>query len=178
MTFALIVIVALVVVGAAWCYNSLLRMRNYVKSGWADVDVYLKRRSELIPNLVETTKGYSGYERDVLENVAKARSTANIGDRAQVEEAIAGRVVQLIALAEQYPELKASTNFIQLQQELAETENKIASARQYYNGAVRDYNTLVEAFPTGLFARAFGFRHADFFSIDTMSERSTPKASF
>ncbi len=174
----IIVGLALVAVGAAWCYNSLLRMRNYVKAGWADVDVYLKRRSDLIPNLVETTKGYSGFERDVLESVAKARSTANIGDRAQVEEASAGRVVQLIALAEQYPELKASSNFIQLQDELAETENKIANARQYYNGAVRDFNTLIEAFPTGIFAKMFGFRHAEFFSIDSMSERSNPKANF
>lgn len=178
MTFAFIVAGAVVAFGAAWCYNSLLRGRNYVKAGWADVDVYLKRRAELIPNLVETTKGYSGFERDVLENVAKARSTANVGDRAEVEEAIAGRVVQLIAVAEQYPELKASTNFIQLQEELSETENKIASARQYYNGAVRDYNTLVESFPTTLFAKAFGFQHAEFFSIDTLSERSTPKAEF
>jgi LemA protein len=172
---------ALLAALAIWGFNSLAKMRNVVSTAWADVDVQLKRRSDLIPNLVETAKGYSGFERTVLNEVVEARSkalgVANPADRAQAEQQVAGRLGQIIAIAEQYPELKASAQFIRLQTELSETETKIASSRQYYNAAVRDYNTIQDQFPLNMIAGMFGFKHGEFFSADE-PERQTPEARF
>lgn len=155
---------------ALWGYNQFARMRNIVRNAWSDIEVMLERRASLIPNLVESVKGFSGYERDTLEAVVKARAHAHgaIGaaSRAVAEDQLASRVRQIIAIAEDYPELKASANFIQLQEELRVAEDKIASARQYYNAAVRDLNTMIETFPLGLIGAACGFKRGEFFSAD------------
>jgi LemA protein len=162
-------------------YNSLAKLRNIVKNAWADIDVYLKRRADLIPNLVETTKGYSGFERDTLESVTQARTEAIAAGaapaaRAEAENRLAGRVHQLIAIAENYPELKASAQYLRLQEELSEAEDKISYARQYYNAAVRDFNTSIDRFPQSLLASVFGFKRSEFFSLDEPMEREAPRA--
>ncbi|MEO7454567.1 MAG: LemA family protein [Fimbriimonadales bacterium] len=172
------VIVALIVLA----FNSLAQLRNIVANAWADIDVFLKRRADLIPNLVETTKAYSGFERDTLESVTQARSEAlSAGSRpaarAEAENRLATRVHQIIAIAENYPELKASTQYLRLQEELAEAEDKISYARQYYNAAVRDLNTTIDRFPQNLVAGAFGFKRAEFFSLDEPHQRETPRAN-
>lgn len=177
MWIAVGIVVALVV----YAFNSLAQLRNLVANAWADIDVYLKRRADLIPNLVETTKAYSGFERDTLESVTQARSEAitagsNPGARAEAENRLASRVHQIIAIAEQYPELKASTQYLRLQEELSEAEDKISYARQYYNAAVRDLNTTIDRFPQNLVASTFGFKRAEFFSLDEPDQRETPRA--
>lgn len=173
-------ILILIAVGFAAVYNSLARMRNTVRTAWSDIDVYLKRRADLIPALVETTKGYSGFERDTLEAVTRMRSGAADsslppGERAKAVEDLESRLISILAVAEQYPELKASANFLKLQQELTDTESLLANARRYYNAAVRDYNTLIHSFPSGLVAAIGGFRPAEFFSIEDDAERHTPQ---
>lgn len=160
-------------------YNSFARIRNVVRNAWSDVEVMLERRSSLIPNLVETVKGYSGYERETLEAVTKARAHAEgaIGaqSRAVAEEKVASRINQILVIAEDYPELKASANFMRLQEELRETEDKIANARKYYNAAVRDLNTMIETFPLGMIGTACGFRHEEFFTAEEEA-RAVPSA--
>ena len=163
-------------------YNALVGLRQLVKNAWADVDVYLKRRAELIPNLVTAVKAYAAHERTVLEAVTEARSTAQAlqgptKDRAAAENAVGTGLVHVLAIAEAYPELKASANFIDLQQQLSEAERHIASARQYYNACVRDYNTKIEAFPSNIVATMGAFKPAEFFEIETPSERVAPKVS-
>jgi LemA protein len=172
---------AVLVVLAVMAYNSLAKLRNLVANAWADIDVYLKRRADLIPNLVETTKAYSGFERETLESVTQARTDAisagsNPVARADAENRLANRVHQLIAIAESYPELKASTQYLRLQEELSEAEDKISYARQYYNAAVRDMNTSIDRFPQNILAGAFGFKRAEFFSLDEPEQRETPTA--
>ena len=172
---------AVVVVLIVLAYNSLAQLRNLVANAWADIDVYLKRRADLIPNLVETTKAYSGFERDTLESVTQARSEAlsagaNPTVRAAAENRLANRVHQIIAIAEQYPELKASSQYLRLQQELSEAEDKISYARQYYNAAVRDMNTTIDRFPQNIVAGIFGFKRGEFFSLDEPEQRETPRA--
>ncbi len=164
-----------------WAYNALARMRNVVRNAWSDIDVQLKRRADLIPNIVETTKGYSGFERDTLEAVVRARTEAESGshspsERARKEDQLGQRVTQIIAVAEKYPELKASAQFLRLQEELAITENNIASARRYYNAATRDLNTMLDSFPLGWIGALFRFRKEEFFSVDTPDERESPSA--
>lgn len=165
----------------AWGYNALARMRNVVRTAWADIDVQLKRRAELVPNLVETTKGYSGFERQVLEEVTAARAQSTDdklppAQRAEAANRLAGRITQIMAVAEQYPELKSSAHFMALQQELSNTENNLASARQYYNAAVRDYNTMLDTFPIGLLANILQFKRREFFSVDDEQQREPPSA--
>ena len=172
---------AVLLVFLVWGFNSFARMRNVVRNAWADIDVQLKRRSDLVPNLVETTKGYSGFERTVLEEVTAARTKAADSAlappaRASADAALAGRIAQITAVAESYPELKASAQYIRLQDELSHTENQLASARQYYNAAVRDLNTMLETFPLGVLGRSFGFTKAEFFSVDDAHEREAPSA--
>lgn len=179
--YILLAVVAALLVILVFGFNSLARMLNVVKNAWADIDVQLKRRADLVPNLVETTKGYSGFEQKVLEEVTEARSRVGNSslppsERANAENALAGRIVQVLAVAEQYPELKSSAHFMRLQEELSTTENKLASARQYYNAAVRDYNTMLGTFPLGLLAAIFQFRQREFFTVDEESERETPSA--
>ncbi|MDD4775221.1 MAG: LemA family protein [Syntrophomonas sp.] len=150
-------------------FNTLVGLRQRVQNAWAQVDVQLKRRYDLIPNLVETVKGYAEHERSTLEKVTQARNMAmaarNPQDRAQAENMLSGALKSLFAVAEAYPELKANSNFLQLQAELSDTENKIASTRQLYNDSVQTYNTKLEVFPENLVAGPFGFKPVDYFSV-------------
>lgn len=187
MLIAIIIIVLVVAVGL-WlmgAYNSLVRMRNRVKEAWADIDVQLKRRYDLIPNLMESVKGYAAHEKKVFQDVTEARSKAmqaeSSGDVAKTLEAergLAGALKSLFAVAENYPDLKANQNFLDLQQQLTDTENKIQAARRFYNGNVRDFNTKQETFPTNLIAGMFGFKLADFFEVKEEEIRAVPQVKF
>ena len=176
----LIVVVVLVAIAVFWfigAYNRLVGLRNRVDTEWAQIDVQLKRRYDLIPNLVETVKGYAAHERQTLERVIEARnralaSTGSPQSQAKDENALVGMLRQLFALSEGYPELKASRNFLQLQQELANTEDRIQAARRFYNANVRDLNTRVEVFPSNLVARALGFTKQEFFEIEDAGIRA------
>ena len=164
----LLVVVALVV--NVVVYNRLVALRNRVDNGWSQIDVQLRRRYDLIPNLVETVKGYATHERELFEHVTDARARAidasNVPDQAQAENGITTGLRQLLAVAENYPELKANQNFLALQEELTGTESKIAYARQFYNDQVMKLNTLVRSFPSNLIAKAFGFEEREFFDIE------------
>lgn len=177
MYFALLAVLVIVVYVAV-LYNRLISMRNLVKNGWADVDVYLKRRAELIPNLVETVKGYAAHESGTLERLTTARAGAlaamDVSDRGAKEGEVASQVHRALLIAENYPELKASTNFVSLQDALSDTESKIASARQYYNACVRDLNILIEGFPSNIVANLMSFRPQPFFEIVEMGDREAP----
>ena len=182
---ALWVIVAIVVVAGIWliaAYNGLVRKRNMVQEGWSGVEVQLKRRANLIPNLVEAVKGYMGHERGVLEEVTKLRnqSLASQGpvEKARAENLLTSALGGIFALAENYPDLKASQNFLDLQGSLAEVEEQIQMARRYYNGSVRELNIAVESFPNNLFAGRLGFSKAEFFELDDPADRQVPKVSF
>ncbi len=175
------IILVLLLVFIAWQYNKLVGMRQLGNNAWSDVDVYLKRRSDLIPNLVATVKGYSGYEQSTLERVVQARNTAatapSLPQRAAAEGTLSDGITDIFALAEAYPDLKANQSFLQLQGDLSTTEQKIADVRQYYNAVVRDYNTMIEQFPSGIFATMFGFKPLEFFEVDTAAEREAPSAA-
>ena len=166
------VVLGLVVALILWVitiYNRLVAMRQRVNQSFADVDVQLKQRHDLIPNLVETVKGYAAHERSTLDAVVQARNTAiaapGIEQKVAAENMLTGALRQLFALAEAYPDLKANTNFLQLQQELADIENKLAAARRFFNNAVQEYNTGIQQFPAVLFAAAFGFHPQTFFDL-------------
>ncbi|MBU4481372.1 LemA family protein [Patescibacteria group bacterium] len=154
-------------------YNRLVTLRNRTKEAWADIDVQLKRRYDLIPNLVETVKGYASHERTVFENVTKARTAAmateQVGDPKKIGEAenfLSSTLKTLFAVAENYPNLQASTNFLELQRDLRDTEDKIQAARRFYNGNVRDLNIMIESFPANIIASSFGFKKTEFFEIE------------
>ena len=170
--FALIflIVIVLVVVAIA-IYNRLVVLRNRVDNGWSQIDVQLKRRYDLIPNLVETVKGYRDFEASTLEKVVQARSAAmgaqTVQEQSQAENALTGTLKSLFALAESYPDLKASTNFLDLQAQLTDTEGKIAYARQFYNDTVMTYNTTTQTFPNSLLAGVFGFGQREYFEIET-----------
>ncbi len=172
-------VLALVVVGL---YNSLVRARVRVDEAWSGISTQLKRRHDLIPNLVETVKGYAGHEKGVLEKVTELRSRAmgatTPGQVAQSEGLLTQALRGLYAVAESYPDLKANQNFLSLQQALADTEGMLAGARQGYNAAVRDLNTRVESVPTNLLAGAFGFTRREFFELEDHAERSVPQVRF
>lgn len=181
MNAALVLIVALVVIAVvvAVLYNQLVGKRQLVRNGWSDIDVQLKRRADLVPQLVSTVKGYAAHERALFEEIAEKRSAAMAaGDdplkRGAAEGALARPVGKLFALAESYPDLKANENFLGLQRELAATEDKIEMARRFYNGAVRELNTLVHSIPSNFIARAFGFGEESFFEIADR-DRAVPK---
>lgn len=161
-----------------WIYNRLVKDRNQVKNGWSDIDVQLKRRHDLVPQLVSAVKAYADYERATLEAVTELRvrseAASGLPEKAGLEDRMEASLHQLVALAEEYPDLKADENFRQLQTELTEVEDHLQYARRFYNGAVRIFNTRIESFPHLLIARPFGFRRADFFSIDDRSERGAP----
>ena len=163
-------------------YNRLVRLRNMVGEGWSGIDVLLKRRANLIPNLVETVKGYMGHERDLLEKVTELRSqsmkTGNLSEKQQVESALTGGLARLFAVAEGYPELKANQNFQDLQKQLSDVEDQIQLARRYYNGTVRNLNIAIESFPGNLVAGWFAFQTAEFFEIEEPAERAVPEVSF
>ncbi len=175
------VIVLLVIVLVA-IYNGLVQKRIRCQEAWSQIDVQLKRRYDLIPNLVETVKGYAAHERGTLEAVIQARNTAisaqGVKEQAEAENMLTGALRQLFALSEAYPNLKANENFAQLQEELTSTENKIAFARQHYNDSTAVYNTARQTFPNNMVANMFGFRERDFFEIEEPGHREAPKVQF
>lgn len=179
------VVLGLIALGLLWlwaAYNGLVRLKNQTDEAWSDIDVQLKRRYDLIPNLVETVKGYATHERQAFENVTTARSAAMSAQgpaaKAQAENQLAGTLKTLFAVAEAYPDLKASQNFAKLQDELSDTENKIQAARRFYNGNVRDLNTRIQSFPTNIFARQLGFAAREFFGLDDAAAKEPVKVSF
>lgn len=178
--WVLLGIVAAVVLLAIATYNGLVGLRQRVRQAFADVDVQLKQRHDLVPNLVETVKGYASHERETLENVIKARNAAVTASgpaaQAQAENVLTGMLRQLFALSEAYPDLKANANFQQLQTELGDIENKLAAARRFFNNVVAEYNTKRESFPAVLFANMLGFMREDFFNLDE-GERAATKAA-
>ena len=177
------VVVVLLIIFLA-IYNGLVRRRNQVKNSWAQIDVQLKRRYDLIPNLVETAKGYMKHERETLEAVTNARnlaqqlSSAGAGERAKAEGELSSVLSRLLAVVENYPDLKANQNFLALQEELASTENKISFSRQYYNDSVLRYNNQTQMFPSNIVASMTGFKASEFFEVTLTAEREAPKVSF
>ena len=182
MIYGILAIIALVVFYAIGIYNRLVSHRNLVEEGWSGIDVQLKRRYDLIPNLVETVKGYASHEKEVFEQVAALRSrsaeTTDIAAKAQIEGQLSMALGRLFAVAEAYPELKANQNFLNLQQELSQIEEQIQLARRYYNGATRDFNILVQSFPSNLVANAFHFTTRAYFEVENAAERVVPTVSF
>ena len=174
-------IIVLVILWLAGTYNGLIKLKNRAKEAWADIDVQLKRRYDLIPNLVEIVKGYAVHEKEVFEKVTEARTRAmgaeTIKEKGEAENFLSGTLKTLFAVAENYPDLKASTNFLELQRELTDTEDKVQAARRFYNGNVRDLNIQIESFPANLVASILGFRKMDFFEIGE-AERETTKIKF
>lgn len=173
-----LVIIGVLVVALVAIYNSLISSRNRVDEAWSDIEVQLKRRYDLIPNLVETVKGYAKQESSVLENVTKARTMAmNAGsmeERLKDENMLSGALKSLFAVSEAYPDLKSNTNFLQMQNDLRDTEDKIQASRRFYNGNVRDYNTKLQTVPTNILASAFGFTARQFFDIDEKGAEGQP----
>jgi len=178
----ILIIVIVTVVLALLAYNSLIKKRNQVKEAWSDIEVQLKRRHNLIPNVVETVKGYASHERETLDSVTQARTQAmgaqTPEEQAKAENVLSGTLKTLFAVSENYPDLKANANFLDLQRELADTENKIQASRRFYNTNVRDYNTAVESVPTNVIASVFSFKKEDFFELDDEAARSVPKVDF
>jgi LemA protein len=180
-----LILLAVVILAGFWAvgiYNGLVRRKNVVAEAWSGIDAQLKRRADLIPNLVETVKGYATHERQTFDELARLRSQgqgqADIAQRAQTEQAITAAIGKVLAVAEAYPELKASANFQSLQNELADIEDQIQLARRYYNGAVRDFNVMIEQFPSNLIAGFGSFKPAPFFLLDNEADRAAPKVSF
>lgn len=163
-------------------YNGLIKLRNRTKEAWADIDVQLKRRYNLIPNLVETVKGYASHERELFEKVTEARSRAmgaeGLKEKGEAENVLSNTLKTLFAVAENYPELKASENFLELQRELRDTEDKVQAARRFYNSNVRDLNIKIESFPANLVAKIFNFEQMELFEIEIAAEREAPKVKF
>ena len=176
---AVIGVVAIVVISL---YNSLVSKRMRCREGWSQIDVQLKRRYDLIPNLVETVKGYAAHEKETLESVIKARNAAidasGVADQAAAENMLTGALKQLFALSEAYPDLKANENFAQLQEELTSTENKIAFSRQHYNDSVGQYNETIQKFPNSMVAGMFNFKAETFFELEEPAQREVPQVSF
>ncbi len=169
-------VVLIVLVWLVFAYNRLVRLRNEAEQGYSSIDIQLKRRADLIPNLIETVKAYATHERGVFEDVAAARSkmlsAGSVGEAAGAERQMRGALGRLFAVAEAYPELRASENFRALQEELSDTEDKIAAARRYYNNVVQRYTTSQQTFPTNLMAGALGFRPREFFELDDEGDRA------
>ncbi|MDY0302887.1 MAG: LemA family protein [Candidatus Moranbacteria bacterium] len=184
----LIVFLAIIAVIAIWgvsIYNGLVKLKNRVDEAWSDIDVQLKRRYDLIPNLISTVKGYASHESQTFEKVTEARSKAmqaqESGDaktQAEAENMLSGTLKSIFALAENYPDLKANQNFLELQRELADTEDKIQASRRFYNGNVRDFNIKIELFPNNIFAGIMNFTKREFFEIENESERENVKVEF
>ena len=180
----LIVVIAIILFWVIGMYNSLIRLRNQVKNAWSQIDVQLKRRHDLIPNLVETAKGYMKHERETLESITNARSHAveatgsGVANQAKAETELSGAIGRFMLVVENYPDLKANQNFLSLQEELTSTENKVSFARQNYNDQVLVFNTKVESVPTNIIAGMFNFKQAEFFEIEDTEERKAPKVQF
>jgi LemA protein len=178
-------IVVVIIIAVISLYNGLIRLKNRVNEAWSDIDVQLKRRYDLIPNLIETVKGYAAHERETLEKVINARNAAmaaqSTGDakaQGEAENALSGTLKSIFALAESYPDLKANQNFLELQRELSDTENKIQSSRRFYNGNVRDFNTKIQTFPNNIIAGWLKFSERKFFEIENEEERKNVKVEF
>ncbi len=171
-------IVAVAIIALIGIYNGLVRRKNQAEEAWADIEVQLKRRYDLIPNVVAAVKGYAGHEKGLLENVTKARTAAmgahTAGEHASAENMLAGTLKTLFAVAENYPDLKTNTNFLELQRELSDTENKIQSSRRFFNGTVRDYNISLESFPSNMIAGTFGFIKKELFDLPDESPAQNP----
>ncbi|GAB5461626.1 LemA family protein [Hoeflea alexandrii] len=183
-TWIILAVLAGIVIYAISLYNTLVKNRQMAGEGWSGIDVQLKRRADLIPNLLESVKGYMTHERELLEEVTRLRGQAVAGasgspeQRATLEGALSGALGRLMAVAESYPDLKANENFKEFQDALEETENEISMSRRYYNGAVRNLNVSVESFPSMLVARQFGFVKAEYFEIEDEADRAVPKVKF
>jgi LemA protein len=185
MTFwIIIVVVAAIAAYVVYLYNRLVSSRQMSEEAWSGIDVQLKRRSDLIPNLVDTVKGYASHEKSVLEEVTELRNQAraappgDVQGRGKIEGALSMALGRLLAVAEAYPDLKANQNFLELQRQLSELESEIQMARRYYNGAVRNLNTMVESFPSNLVASQFSFEKREYFEIEEPGDRAVPKVSF
>jgi LemA protein len=182
--YIVIGIVALLLIFFIATYNGLVRLRNQLRNAWAQIDVQLKRRHDLIPNLVETVKGYMKYERATLEAVTKARNiavkaaSAGAAERGKVEGELSNALSRLLAVVERYPDLKANQNFLALQEELTSTENKISFSRQYYNDSALNLNNKIQMFPSNIVAAMTGFKPGEFFEVTVAEEREAPKVKF
>ena len=176
--YILLAVIVLLVLFCIFAFNGLVTLRNRAKEAWADIDVQLKRRYDLIPNLVNTVKGYAAHESTAFEKVSQARSQAmqagSVKEKGDAENMLSGTLKSLFAISEAYPELKANTNFLALQSELSDTENKIQAARRFYNGNVRDLNTKEEVFPTNIIAGMFGFAKMEFFDLGDNDAAKNP----
>ena len=182
MGFIFLGLVILLLVAAVGIYNRLVKNRNLVQEAWSGIDVQLKRRADLIPNLLEAVKGYMGHERGVLDRVTElrtqSRQAGSVGEKAQAEGLLGAALGNLLAVAENYPDLKASQNFLELQKSLADIEEQLQLARRYYNGAARDLNILIGSFPSNLIAERFNFQPVEYFEIESAQDREVPKVSF
>lgn len=178
----LLIIVVITALYAVFLYNRLVTLNNLSKEGWSGIDVQLKQRADLIPNLIESVKGYMGHEKSVLEKVtalrAQCASSSSIHERADNENMLSQALRQLFAVSENYPDLKASQNFINLQENLVSIENQIQLARRYYNGTARDLNIAIERFPSNIIAKSFAFTPVEYFEVADKADRETPKVSF
>ncbi len=177
-------VLLVILIGVIVVYNGLIRLRNQMENAWSQIDVQLKRRHDLIPNLVETVKGYASHEKETLDAVITARNHAQgavgkgVGAQAKAEGVLGGALTGLLAVAEAYPDLKANQNFLDLANELSQIENEIQMARRYFNGTVRNLNIMIEAFPSNLVAGQFGFVKAEFFEIEDPGDRKVPDVKF
>jgi len=180
-----LIVLAIIVFLAIWIvsiYNKLVKLRQMVKNSWSQIDVQLQRRFDLIPNLVNTVKGYMSHEKEVLEKLTEIRTSwakaSSVKEKTELDNQLSGALKTIMAVSENYPDLKASQNFSQLQEELSNTENKISFSRQFYNDSVTKYNTSIEVFPTVIFAGMFGFKAEDLFVVDTVEARKNVKVDF
>jgi LemA protein len=182
LTFVILAVIVIIGLWFALAYNRFIRLRKRTDEAWSDIDVQLKRRHDLIPNLVETVKGYASHERELFEKVTEARaqaiSASGTAAKVKAENALSDTLKSLFAVAENYPQLRASENFSKLQEELADTENKIQAARRFYNGNVRDLNTALEVFPSNIVAKIFGFKSAEFFQVAGEEEKEPVQVKF
>ncbi|MFA6171302.1 MAG: LemA family protein [Patescibacteria group bacterium] len=180
-TYIVLGVIAVIIIALIALYNGLIRLKLRVDEAWSDIDVQLKRRHDLIPNLVETVKGYAKHERETLDNVIKARNSAmsagSAEEKAKAENALSQTLKSIFALAEAYPDLKANQNFLELQRELTDTEDKIMAARRFYNGNVRDFNTKLQVFPTNMIGNMLGFKPREFFAANE-EEKAEVKVKF
>ena len=180
--FIILGVLVLLVIWVIGMYNGLVRLRNQVKNAWSQIDVQLKRRHDLIPNLVETAKGYMKHERETFEAITKARSQAieaqGVAETGKAEGQLTEALGKFMLVVENYPDLKANQNFLALQEELTTTENKVSFSRQFYNDQVLQFNTRIESVPTNIIAGMFGFKQAEFFEIEVAAEREVPKVEF
>ena len=185
MTTILWVIIAVLIAVILWviaAYNGLVTLKNRAKEAWADIDVQLKRRYDLIPNLMETVKGYATHEKELFEKVTMARASAmnaqGVAQKAEAENALSDTLKSLFAVSENYPDLKASTNFLELQKELTDTEDKIQAAHRFYNTNVRDLSIMIESFPANIIANSFGFKQMELFEITNAAEKEPVSVKF